>query len=223
MQKAATKKVGVCVVKKRKKGNLFKQLGLPQLILAGIIIAFVGLLLVRLLGEQPRVAVDDSAAVTQESIQREHRAFITKLAPVAQRLQLTYHVLPSVTIAQAILESNWGTSQLATRYHNLFGVKGTDPNTSQILTTKEYQNGKWIEIHARFQVYSSDTAALEAHAKLLAQGTTWNPQQYQHVVAATNYKTAATALQQDGYATDPTYAQKLINVIETYKLNQYDQ
>ena len=59
--------------------------------------------------------------------------------------------------------------------------------------------------------------------KLLAQGTTWNPQQYQHVVAATNYKTAAAALQQDGYATDPTYAQKLINVIETYKLNQYDQ
>ncbi|MFD1318746.1 glycoside hydrolase family 73 protein [Loigolactobacillus zhaoyuanensis] len=211
------------MAKKRKKGNLVQQLGIPQLILAGLILAFVGLLLVRLLGEQPRVAVDDAAAVQQESTQREHRAFIEGLAPVAQRLQLTYHVLPSVTIAQAILESDWGNSQLATRYHNLFGVKGSDPNTTQLLSTKEYQNGQWIEIHARFQVYTSDTAALEAHAKLLAQGTSWNPQQYQHVIAATDYKSAAAALQQDGYATDPTYAQKLINVIETYKLNQYDQ
>ena len=211
------------MAKKRKKGNLVQQLGIPQLILAGLILAFVGLLLVRLLGEQPRVAVDDAAAVQQESTQREHRAFIEGLAPVAQRLQLTYHVLPSVTIAQAILESDWGNSQLATRYHNLFGVKGSDPNTTQLLSTKEYQNGQWIEIHARFQVYTSDTAALEAHAKILAQGTSWNPQQYQHVIAATDYKSAAAALQQDGYATDPTYAQKLINVIETYKLNQYDQ
>ncbi len=211
------------MAKKRKKGKLLQQLGLPQLILAGVIVAFVGLLLVRLLGEQPRVVVDDSAGANQESVLREHQAFITSLAPEAQRLQLTYHILPSVTIAQAILESDWGTSRLATQYHNLFGVKGTDPNTSQTLSTKEYQNGQWIEIHARFQVYSSNTAALEAHAKLIAQGTTWNPQQYQHVVAASDYKTAAAALQQDGYATDPTYAKKLINVIETYKLNQYDQ
>ncbi|MFD0898159.1 glycoside hydrolase family 73 protein [Loigolactobacillus binensis] len=211
------------MAKKRKKGKLWQQLGLPQIILAALVVAFVGLLLVRLLGEQPRVDVADTAAVRQESIQRQHHAFITSLAPEAQRLQLTYHILPSVTIAQAILESDWGTSQLASKYHNLFGVKGTDPTTSQLLSTKEYRNGQWIEIRARFQVYSSDTAALAAHAKLLARGTTWNTQQYQHVVAATNYKAAATALQQAGYATDPTYAEKLINVIETYKLNQYDQ
>lgn len=209
--------------KKRRGRNLIKQFGVPQLILAGIMLAFIGLLLVRCFGEQPRVAVDDTASQQQERVQQQRQDFIKRLAPVAQQLQHTYHVLPSITLAQAILESDWGTSQLATHYHNLFGVKGDDPATTQVLKTKEYRDGHWVEIRARFQVYQNDTAALEAHAKLLAQGTSWNPNQYQHVLAATDYKTAANALQQADYATDPTYAQKLINVIKAYKLYQYDR
>ena len=58
-------------------------------------------------------------------------------------MQNTYHVYASITIAQAILESQWGTSQLASQYHNLFGIKGRGTN-SRVMTTKEYINGKWI-------------------------------------------------------------------------------
>ena len=66
--------------------------------------------------------------IEQERIENERRAkelFIQQVAPEAQAMQNTYHVYASITIAQAILESQWGRSQLASEYHNLFGIKGT--------------------------------------------------------------------------------------------------
>nr|WP_238595691.1 glycoside hydrolase family 73 protein [Loigolactobacillus backii] len=175
------------------------------------------------MGEQARVDVADQNVNNQAEVQRNRQTFIKRLAPEAKRLQQTYHVLPSITLAQAILESDWGTSQLATNYHNLFGVKGTDPNQTKVMLTKEYRNGQWVEIRGRFQIYANDQASLAAHAALLANGTSWNTNQYQHVISATNYRTAAAALKQDGYATDPDYPAKLINLIKTYDLEQYDQ
>ncbi len=54
-------------------------------------------------------------------------------------------------------------------------------------------------------------------------GTDTNKQNYSQVTQATNYKQAAKGLQQAGYATDPDYAKKLISVIQTYHLDQYDK
>ncbi|WP_203632732.1 glycoside hydrolase family 73 protein [Lacticaseibacillus suibinensis] len=153
----------------------------------------------------------------------EHRVFIKRIAPYAQEMQRQYSVLASITLAQAILESDWGQSTLASEYHNLFGVKGTDPNTSRELATKEYVNGKWITVKARFRVYANDEASVKDHALLLVYGTKWNAHLYDPVRQATDYQTAAKALQTAGYATDPTYANKLIQIIETYNLTQYDQ
>lgn len=152
-----------------------------------------------------------------------HAAFIKRLAPYAQTLQGQYQVLPSITLAQAILESNWGTSTLASEYHNLFGIKGTDPATTKVLKTQEYENGKWVTVDGRFRVYPSDQASMKDHALLLVNGPQWNPHLYDSVRQATDYATAAKALQTAGYATDPTYAAKLIRLIKAYKLDQYDQ
>jgi mannosyl-glycoprotein endo-beta-N-acetylglucosaminidase len=63
---------------------------------------------------------------------------------------------------------------------------------------------------------------MDDHTQLFVNGTDWNAKQYADVLAATDYKTAAKALQSSGYATDPDYADKIINVIETYNLEQYD-
>jgi mannosyl-glycoprotein endo-beta-N-acetylglucosaminidase len=60
------------------------------------------------------------------------------------------------------------------------------------------------------------------HAQLLVNGTTDNPQRYATVVQATDYKTAANGLVDGGYATDPAYANKIIQMIETYHLYRYD-
>lgn len=58
---------------------------------------------------------------------------------------------------------------------------------------------------------------------LLAHGTDWNALQYKEVVQADNYKDSAKGLSMDGYATDPAYAQKIIQIIEKYHLNKYDR
>ena len=57
----------------------------------------------------------------------------------------------------------------------------------------------------------------------MINGTDYNSQNYQAVTQASNYKEAAKALQEAHYATDPDYAQKLISVIQTYKLYNYDK
>ncbi|OAK76901.1 N-acetylmuramidase [Lacticaseibacillus rhamnosus] len=165
-----------------------------------------------------RQAIVDKKAV--EKAKKE--AFIKRLVPTAQAMQKQYGVLTSITLAQAILESDWGTSTLAKDYHNLFGIKGTDPATTKVLRTKEYVNDKWITVDGRFRVYSDDAASIRDHALLFVNGTDWNPQQYATVRAAKDYKTAASALQTDGYATDPDYPQKLIHLIEAWNLTQYD-
>ena len=148
--------------------------------------------------------------------------FIKTIAPIAQNEDKPYGILPSVTIAQAALESNYGQSELAKKYNNLFGVKGSDPNTSQVMTTQEFVNGRWETIHGRFQIYDSYQASIHAHTMLFVNGTTWNSKQYQHVRAAKDYRTQAKALETDGYATDPGYANKVIQIIEEYNLTQYD-
>ena len=163
--------------------------------------------------------------IEQQAQERDRQAkelFIKQVAPEAQAMQNTYHVYASITIAQAILESQWGTSKLAAQYHNLFGIKGTGPN-SQELTTKEYINGKWIVTKGRFRVYDSWSDSIKDHTRLMMTGTDTNKQNYDRVVRANNYQEAARALQDSGYATDPDYAQKLISVIKTYKLYNYDE
>lgn len=159
----------------------------------------------------------------EAAVIRQRRAFAKRIGDIAVSIYPTYHLLPSVTLAQAILESDWGTSELANKYHNYFGIKGVDPKSSINFTTKEYVDGKWQKVTAQFATFASDREGLIAHAKLFSQGTTWNKQQYAHVLAAKDYKTAAQALQQDGYATDPKYSSKLIAVIEQYNLARYDQ
>jgi flagellum-specific peptidoglycan hydrolase FlgJ len=154
--------------------------------------------------------------------QEAKERFIKQVAPEAQAMQNTYHVYASITIAQAILESQWGTSKLASQYHNLFGIKGTGPNSKE-LSTKEYVNGKWVVTTGRFRVYDSWSDSIKDHTKLMLTGTDTNQQNYDAVVKATSYQEAAKALQEAGYATDPNYAQKLISVIKTYKLYNYDK
>lgn len=198
-----------------------------QLVLVRVFLVAFGLLILLAGGlyyrrqainrEQLREAQEAKQAALQSK-----EKFIKVVAPLAQKADKPYGLYPSVTIAQACLESNYGQSSLAKLYNNLFGVKGTDPNTSKVMTTSEYVNGHWKTISGRFQIYDSYQAAIQAHARLLAQGTTWNPNQYQHVLQAKDWRSQAKALYQDGYATDPNYPSKLISLVEEFNLTQYD-
>ena len=169
--------------------------------------------------ELHQIRVEQEARAKMPSAKEQ---FIASVKPEAQAMMQQHHVYASITIAQAILESNWGKSTLAAKYYNLFGVKSDYPNNSKVLRTQEYVNGEWITINGRFQVYASWNASIDEHALLMVNGTTYNSQQYAQVIAATSYQDAAQALQNAGYATDPTYASKLISIIQKYKLDQYD-
>ncbi|HGF8238627.1 glycoside hydrolase family 73 protein [Enterococcus faecium] len=159
----------------------------------------------------------------QENEAQSHQQFIERLVPHAQELQDGYGVLPSIILGQAILESNWGKSTLASKYNNLFGIKAYGDQKKVSLETKEFVNKEWITIQGDFKVYDSWEQSMDDHTQLFVQGVDWNPALYEKVITATNYQEAAQALQDAGYATDPGYAQKIIQVIETYRLNQYDR
>ncbi len=75
----------------------------------------------------------------------EHK-FIKEIAPLAQKSQKESQVLASITIAQACLESNFGKSELASKYHNLFGVKASGDVPKVSLATQEYENGQWVTV-----------------------------------------------------------------------------
>lgn len=145
--------------------------------------------------------------------------FIEEVARHAVPLKEEYGILPSVTIAQAILESNWGKSSLSQQENNYFGIKGNSDNRKY--ATLEYED-EWKEIHASFRSYPSLKASVEDYAKLLAYGTDWNPELYHPVIEAQTPAEAAYALQKAGYATDPDYSEKIINIVETYGLEKYD-
>ncbi len=166
------------------------------------------------------VSDSKSAAEVKQMVQYN---FIRDIAPLAQKNQQEYNILASVTIAQACLESNFGQSTLASKYHNLFGVKASGDVPTVTLDTQEYENDQWVTIQGQFRVYESYQEAVEAHSKLFVEGTTWNPNQYASVLTASDYISAAKAIQTSGYATDPTYADKLIEMIETYQLENYDK
>ncbi|MDF7639316.1 glycoside hydrolase family 73 protein [Lactobacillus sp. ESL0791] len=195
------------------------------IILFLLLIAFIGFRYYRRQALQAEQIRQEQLArqEAREKIIRQHKAFIKKIGPIAKEVDKFYDLLPSITIAQACLESDYGQSDLSQKYNNLFGVKGTNPNTSAVLVTKEYVKGEWHQVKARFQIYDSYEASIRAHAELFQKGTSWNAQQYSHVLKSKNYQEQAKALVTDGYATDPNYADKLINLIEQYHLDKYDK
>ena len=133
-------------------------------------------------------------------------------------------VLPSITAAQAILESGWGSSELAKApNNNLFGIKDSEDWNGEIVTvpTQEYVNGDYITVNAAFRKYTSWNDSVVDHAKFFTS-TEWRKNNYRKVVNETDYRVAAQELKNAGYATDPSYPGKLISLIEAYKLYEWD-
>ena len=172
-----------------------------------------------LLHYQPSQSVDVSKLPMNKLTKQQ---FIQRIAPEAQDIQTQTGIRASISIAQAGLESDWGKSTLAYKYNNFFGVKASSGMQSIDLSTSEYIDNKWVQVKAPFRVYSSWQASMEDHADLLLKGPTDNPNRYARVVSGSNVEESAQALVDGGYATDPDYAVKLIDIIKTYNLTQYD-
>lgn len=144
--------------------------------------------------------------------------FINAVKDAAITADRQYGIPASLTIAQAILESGWGASGLASAYYNLFGIKATPSWTGRSvnLNTKEYRNGAYEDTKDWFRAYDSWAGSIADHTKVLLQD------RYAPVRAAKDYKGACKQIQACGYATSPIYADSLIRLIDRYNLNQYD-
>ncbi|MEC1650088.1 phage tail protein [Bacillus vallismortis] len=148
--------------------------------------------------------------------------FIKQIAADAQRVYKNHQILASLIIAQGCLESAWGTSGLATKGHNLFGMKGEYKGQYVTMMTWEVINGENVQVPAKFRKYPSWKESIDDLANLYLNGVSWDKNHYRAVVGETDYQKATAALVKAGYATDPNYATKLNSIIFTYKLTKYD-
>lgn len=141
--------------------------------------------------------------------------FINIIAPyVILEYQLS-RILPSVTIAQGILESGYGNHAPG---NNLFGIKGTYNGQYQLLWTSEYVNGKYIRQLAKFRKYPNWFESIADHSWLLCKAS-----RYKKIIGCRDYILACQYLKAAGYATAPDYDVKLIKVIEDNNLKRFDE
>lgn len=156
----------------------------------------------------------------------KQKNFISNIGTAATVDSCKSGILASITTAQAILESAYGTSTLATKANNLFGIKDNDAWTGATYTvsSKEEVNGKLVAKKSKFRKYDSWADSIADHSDYLCTRTFDGGKTflYSAVIDETNYKKAAKALQTAGYSTYSSYSSQLIDLIERYNLTQYD-
>lgn len=151
----------------------------------------------------------------------EQKNFIKKVGALASADMKKSGVLASLTVAQAILESAWGKSELATGGNALFGIKATKSWKGKVYCkdTKECYDGvNLVDVkNAAFRAYDSWEESVEDHSAFLKAN-----KRYKEVIGETDYKKACEAIKAAGYATDPDYVEKLVKLIEDYELTEFD-
>ena len=143
--------------------------------------------------------------------------FLAAIKPYVIEDMKTSGILASLTASQALLESNKGNSGLAVKANNLFGIKGSYKGESIKMETTEYYGGKPFRVYADFRKYPSWQESIADHSGLFNRSD-----RYKNLRGCTDWIKATIYVQQDGYATSPTYSQSLQNVIQTYKLMEWD-
>jgi len=138
--------------------------------------------------------------------------YIAKYNDIAVRQQKLHGVPASITLAQGILESGAGNSEMAKRSNNHFGIKCHNDWVGD--TIMYFDDG----MNSCFRKYDKPEESFDDHSLFLVKGRRYAPL---FLIDVTDYKGWAYGLKNAGYATDPTYADKLIRIIETYGLNDY--
>ncbi len=129
----------------------------------------------------------------------------------------------SIKLAQGLLESNWGRSDLAKNANNHFGIKcgASWKGERYFKEDDDYHNGQLIA--SCFRAYTSPKESYEAHSNFLRSPRKSGRYDFLFAYPSTDYISWAKGLQKAGYATDPMYPGKLIRIIEKYQLYKYDK
>lgn len=137
--------------------------------------------------------------------------FFNQLAPIVVneyvRRKGQKRLYPSTVLAMGALESGYNINATT-----LFGIKGE----GNVLDTTEYINGKYVNVKDSFKAYSSLAESVQGLYELMQ----WN--NYDRATSATDYEEECRMVQACGYATDPDYADKLINIVNSYQLTMFN-
>ena len=151
------------------------------------------------------------------SAQRRNQAYeeyIHKYRELAIQEMRRYRIPASITLAQGLLESGAGKSTLARKSNNHFGIKcGSGWEGKRAYHTDDAPN-------ECFRAYRHPKDSYEDHSKFLRTKTRYA---FLFELKVTDYKGWARGLKKAGYATDPKYANRLIDIIELYELHEYDK
>lgn len=139
--------------------------------------------------------------------------YINKYSTLAVQNMYKYKIPASITLAQGLLESNAGMSQLALKANNHFGIKCGGTWSGPSMAFDDDAPGEC------FRSYNSPEASYYDHSIFL---TTRPRYAFLFDYPTTDYKNWAKGLKKAGYATNPAYANTLINLIERYNLDRYD-
>lgn len=142
-----------------------------------------------------------------------YQAYIDQYKDLAIAEMLKYNIPASITLAQGLLESGAGMSELARNGNNHFGIKCHDWTGARTYHDDDANN-------ECFRAYRDVYESYEDHSRFLARQP-----RYRSLfrLKRTDYKGWAKGLKKCGYATSPTYAKQLIGIIELYKLHKYDK
>ena len=181
-----------------------------------------------------------SAAVIASGMQASEFAslseaeVVAKVGPLFTADQKKSGILASVSMAQFILESGYGKSELAQGANNCFGMKkslsgntwsGSTWDGSSIYTKKTQEqnaDGSYVTITADFRRYGCVEDSIADHSAYLLGAKNGSKLRYDGLKDETDYKKAAQIIKDGGYATSLTYVEKLCSIIEKWKLTQYD-
>jgi flagellum-specific peptidoglycan hydrolase FlgJ len=144
--------------------------------------------------------------------------FINEIGPIIRKRakELGYKSC-SCIIAQACVESAYGTSLLGNKYHNYFGMKCGSKWTGKSVnmkTKEEYTIGKLTSIRDDFRAYSDMKSGVDGYFQFISTS------RYQNLKSAEDYKEYATLLKQDGYATSSTYINILCTTVKKWELDK---
>ena len=147
--------------------------------------------------------------------------FIEQIAKYVKKYAYVYGIeVHSPIIAQAILESGWGKSTLASKYHNYFGLKCGSTwkgKSVNMITKEEYKVGTMTSIRDNFRVYDSMEDGIKGYFEFI------NTRRYSNLKGVKSPEEYALRIKFDGYATSSEYVSNIMRVIYDNKLTRFDR
>ena len=164
----------------------------------------------------------------------ESAEVVTKVATLFTANQKQSGILASVSMAQFILESGYGKSELAQNANNCFGMKSSLSGNSwagsawdghsvyTMQTGEQNTDGSYVTVTADFRKYGSIEDSIADHYAYLLGAMNGSKKRYEGLAGCTDYKKAVQIIKDGGYATSLDYVQNLCRVIEQWNLTQFD-